>query len=82
MTGDKILRVRKKRKMTWMDAPGFSSRNKGYNSVTLKSIIDKTELPVCIVEKKELPVCIVEKKELPVCIVEKKELPTICFIGC
>ena len=40
--------------MTWMDAPGFSSRNKGYNSVTLKSIIDKTELPVCIVEKKEL----------------------------
>jgi hypothetical protein len=68
--------------MTWMDAPGFSSRNKGYNSVTLKSIIDKTELPVCIVEKKELPVCIVEKKELPVCIVEKKELPTICFIGC
>ena len=55
VTGDKILRVRKKRKMTWMDAPGFSSRNKGYNSVTLKSIIDKTELPVCIVEKKELP---------------------------
>ena len=48
--------------MTWMDAPGFSSRNKGYNSATLKSIIDKTELPVCIVEKKELPVCIVEKK--------------------